>query len=73
VVGGSSLMSSAWRATGVVFPVASVSVTVMWSVLCACACADSCGAPMTTNVANNNARLMEPSSAAGEPKSTSPE
>ena len=33
VLGGSSLMSSAWRATGVILPVASASVTVMWSVL----------------------------------------
>jgi hypothetical protein len=33
VLDGSSLMSSAWRATGVISPVASASVTVMWSVL----------------------------------------
>jgi hypothetical protein len=68
LVGGSSLMSSAWRATGVAFPVASVRVAVMWSVLSAWVDADD--EPRTNTVATTNARRIEPSSAAGEPKST---
>jgi hypothetical protein len=63
-VGGSSLMSSAWRATGVVIPVASVKVTVMWSLLTAWV--DAADELMTNNVATSNARLIEPSSIPGQ-------
>lgn len=53
LVGGSSLMSSACRGTDIVFPVASVSVIVMWSVLNACA--DAVNEP-TTNTAASTTR-----------------
>ena len=67
VVGGSSLMSSAWRATGVTLPLASVSVIVMWSVLNACA--DGAAEPIASNVATSSARSRRPSSAPGKPMS----
>src|SRR5687768_18183144 len=54
VLGGSSLMSSAWRGTDVILPPASVSVTLMWSALSAWA--DAAGEPMTNNVATSSAR-----------------
>jgi hypothetical protein len=61
-------MSNAWRAIDVVFPVASVRVTVMWSVLTACGDADD--EPMISDVATSNARPIEPSSVPGKRKST---
>src|SRR5262245_22887647 len=61
-------MSSAWRATGVILPVASVSVTVMWSVLNPCA--DGAGEPIANTVATSSARRIRRSSAAGAPMST---
>src|SRR5580765_8017776 len=67
VVGGSWLMSSAWRATGVILPVASASVTVMWSVLNAWA--DAAGTLVTSNVATSSARPIKPSSAGRDPMS----
>ena len=68
VLGGSSLMSNAWRGTDVILPVASASVTLMWSVLNAWG--DAAGELMTNNVAMSSARPTKPSSAPGEPMST---
>src|SRR5437867_10035056 len=67
VLGGSSLMSSAWRATGVILPVTSASVTVMWSVLNAWA--DAAGKLVTSNVATSSAQPIKPSSAGRDPMS----
>jgi hypothetical protein len=55
-------------ATDVILPVASASVTLMWSVLNAWA--DAAGELMTNNVATSSARPIKPSSAPGEPMST---